>query len=366
MKSTRPLGNRSLLLLLSSAIAAACGSAATVGQTTDAGGDASVDASADASTEASTDAGFLDALPDSSDANPDACPPGYAADGDGGCLPLTVRRPFLVGASMRSSQSSTRGDWTLALAASVDTLDAATRQALAEAWLRDGLEEHASIAAFARFTMLLLSVGAPPELVLASQRASVDEIHHARACFALAERYGEVARGPAPLPVHDSMSLMSLVQLAALTAEEGCVGETLGAALAAHQLERATDPASRRILRKIARDEARHAELAWRFVAWAVGEGGREVALAVEASVRRACASTLAMAIRSYDGIDLEAWHAHGRVTCAEAREIARTTMREVLEPCLAQLSSGYFSTPRRALGASASSASASSAATRT
>ena len=339
MKTARLLGNGSLLVLLSSAIAAACGDGGTVLQTTDAGGDSSLDAAADSSTEAGKDASFTDALTEASaDADPDACPPGFGPDGDGGCVSLTVRRPFLVGASMRSSLSSTRSDWNLAIAPSVDELDRPTREALAEAWLRDALEEHASIAAFARFTMLMLSVGAPPELVLASQRASVDEIHHARACFALSERYSHMTRGPAPLPVHDSMSLMSLAQLAALTAEEGCVGETLGAALAAHQLERATDPVARRILRKIAADEARHAELAWRFVAWAVHQGGRDVALAVQAAVKRACASTLAMEIRSYDGIDLDAWHAHGRVTCAEAREVARNTMREVLEPCVAQL----------------------------
>ena len=339
MKTARLLGNGSLLVLLSSAIAAACGDGGTVLQTIDGGRDSSLDAPADSRTEAGKDGSLVDALTEASaDADPDACPPGFGPDGDGGCVPLTVRRPFLVGASMRSSLSSLRSDWNLALAPSVVLLDRPTREALAEAWLRDALEEHASIAAFARFTMLLLSVGAPPDLVLASQRASVDEIYHARACFALAERYGNVARGPAPLPVHDSMSLMSLAQLAALTAEEGCVGETLGAALAAHQLERTTDPVARRILGKIAADEARHAELAWRFVAWAVREGGTDVAFAVEAAVRRACASTLAMELRSYDGVDLDAWHAHGRVTCAEAREVARTTMRAVLDPCVAQL----------------------------
>jgi hypothetical protein len=214
-------------------------------------------------------------------------------------------------------------------------LDPQTRALLAESWLRDALEEHASIAAFARFTMNLLSVGAPPELVTLSQRASLDEIHHARACFALAARYGAAARGPSPLSLRGTSVEMSLVEIATLAAEEGCVGETLGAALAAEQLAYAKDPEVIRALRKIAADEARHAELSWRFVAWAVREGGEPVRRAVVTSVQRAVASTLAMEIRRYDGIDLDAWHAHGRTTCLEARAVAKRAIDEVVQPCL-------------------------------
>ncbi|MDB4928218.1 MAG: hypothetical protein JWM10_702, partial [Myxococcaceae bacterium] len=42
--------------------------------------------------------------------------------------------------------------------------DAVTRQGLADAWRRDALMEHASVASFARFTLQLMALGAPPEL----------------------------------------------------------------------------------------------------------------------------------------------------------------------------------------------------------
>src|SRR5205823_4731636 len=231
---------------------------------------------------------------------------------DGGCVAVTVRRPFLVGSSMRSAAAIRSDEWSRVVPPPSSILDAATADRLARTWLQDALEEHASIAAFARFTMHLLSLGAPPDLVARSQRASLDEIRHARICFAFAARYGKRAYGPAPLAVHDTMGEMSLLAIAALAAEEGCVGETLGAALAAEQLSIASDPEAIRALRQIAADEARHAELAWRFVAWAIARGGARVARVVADRVEKAIASTLAMEIQSYDDVDLDQWHAHG------------------------------------------------------
>jgi hypothetical protein len=260
---------------------------------------------------------------------------------------MSIRRPFLVGSSMRSARSEAREDWAAShesLGVAEDAaLDAVTRRELARVWQADALEEHASIAAFARFTMLMLSVGAPPELVVASQRASLDEVTHARDCFALAQRYGASAVGPGALDVHDALGPMSLADLAALTAEEGCVGETLGAALATEQLAYATDPRARRVLARLVRDEARHAELSWRFVAWAVAEerrgalGAAGVLAAVTRAIDHAVRATRAMEIRPCVA-DLAAWHAHGRVTCAEAREVGERAITEIVLPCLRRL----------------------------
>jgi hypothetical protein len=219
-------------------------------------------------------------------------------------------------------------------------LDARTRDALARDWLHDGCEEYASVAAFARFTMHLVSVGAPPEMIADSQRASLDEIEHARACFALAERYSGRTMGPGELSLEDAMPPVTLAEIAALTAEEGCVGETLGVLLAEHQLARASDPFVRALLANahIVDDEARHAELAWRFVAWAVARGGEPVRVAVRAAIERAVADTLAKPIRSYEGVDVGAWRARGRLTCADALAVAARGVREVVEPCAAAL----------------------------
>ena len=316
---------------------AACGSDATTatGATTDASGDSLADGatSGDDATDAisAVEAGSFDAAGDE--------------------RPPTVRRPFLVGTSLRSAPSQIRDDWSAARLSSGDdvahpALDPAVARELAKSWLADGLEEHASIAAFARFSMMLLSVAAPPELVAASQRASLDEIAHARDCFALARRYGATDAGPGPLDVHDALGPgpRSLADLAALTAEEGCVGETLGAALAAEQLAVAVDPDVRRILARIVRDESRHAELAWRFVAWAISEERRGAAAAagvtraVAAAAAHAIAATRATELRPFSA-DVSRWHEHGRLTCAEAREASERAIVDVVLPCLEALS---------------------------
>jgi hypothetical protein len=249
-------------------------------------------------------------------------------------VPYTVRRPFLVGSSLRSANAERRDDWRADLAPIATPLDRRTAEALSASWQKDALEEHASIAAFARFTMLLLSVGAPPDLIADSQRASLDEIKHARACFALARRYGSGDVGPGTLEVADSLGALSLADLAALTVQEGCVGETLGALLASEQLAQASDPEVTRILRRVVADENRHAELAWRFVKWAVSIGGHVVEARVAEALQEAVAEVQRVVVRDY-GVDLAAWHAHGRLSCAEAREVSARGVRDVVLPCM-------------------------------
>jgi hypothetical protein len=263
------------------------------------------------------------------------CCPGLYCGGNA-CIP-TVRRPFLVGTSLRSAKAVGRKDWARDLAPSSTVLDERTESALHRGWLDDALQEHASVAAFARFTLQMLAVGAPPELIVASQRASLDEVAHARSCFGLARRYGGRDVGPSSLDVHDALGRTSVVSLGALTAEEGCAGETLGAALAAEQLARAEDREVAAVLHKIAADEIRHAELAWRFARWAVERGGEPAWLAIERAVRDTIAATRRVPIRDY-GVDDAAWNAHGRLTCAQARRASERAIVEVVEPCLAAL----------------------------
>jgi hypothetical protein len=137
--------------------------------------------------------------------------------------------------------------------------------------------EHASIAAFARFVLQLLALGAPPGLVEGAQRAMEDETRHARLAFGLASAYAGADIGPGRFAVHGSLEAMDLRSIVATTFAEGCIGETVAALEATEALEhmRDRDPAVAAVLATIAADEARHAELAWRSVAWMVSAFGR-------------------------------------------------------------------------------------------
>jgi hypothetical protein len=126
----------------------------------------------------------------------------------------------------------------------------------------------------------------------------------------------------------------TLPDIAALCAEEGCVGETLGVLLAADALARARDSFVRATLSRMLEEEASHVELAWRVVGWCIAQGGEPVRRAVAEAIRRGVAATRATPVRRYDGVDLDAWNAHGRVSCEQARAVAEQGIRAVIEPC--------------------------------
>ena len=125
--------------------------------------------------------------------------------------------------------------------------------------------EGASIAAFRTLRAELLAHGAPRELVQMAERAAKDEVRHTRVTARIARKYGatpklaKVRRG----------EVRSLEAIAIENAAEGCVRETFGALLAAHQAEHAADPEIRAEMAVIAADETRHAALAWAVAEWA-------------------------------------------------------------------------------------------------
>ena len=152
-----------------------------------------------------------------------------------------------------------------------NAFDAPLLSSAAVAWSERAQNEHASVAAFDRFSLGLLAVGAPPELLEASHRAAIDEILHARLGFALASTYAGSPLGPGPLKIDRALdAVATLPDMVRATITEGCIGETLSAMEAKESLALTTEPAARAALEIIAEDEARHAELAWSFVRWAV------------------------------------------------------------------------------------------------
>ena len=142
----------------------------------------------------------------------------------------------------------------------------ALRPSVGDCLARAAMLEAASVDAFDVLARELLHHRAPADLAAEARRAAADEVRHARMMDRLARRHGRRAK-PAPRLSHRAPR--SLVAIAIENAQEGCVRETFGAALATWQGENATDLAVRAAMRRIARDECRHAELAWKIAAWA-------------------------------------------------------------------------------------------------
>jgi hypothetical protein len=251
------------------------------------------------------------------------------------CPGACCGRAFVIDGQARLAPSVRRGDWLLDSDPQRDELDAVTRNALAAAWRRDARMEHASVASFARFTLELLGCAAPPELVADAQRAALDEIEHARLCFSLAARFAGEPLGPGALDVGGSELSRSLAECAVAAFNEGCIGETIAALSAREQLRHARDFEVEAALTRIAEDEERHAELAWRFVAWAVQHGGQQVRVALEWAVAAALAAPRASSSEEQSrGVDARAWRRLGRLTDSEQATIERTAIADVVLPC--------------------------------
>ena len=137
--------------------------------------------------------------------------------------------------------------------------------------------EHASIAAFARFTLQLMSLGAPADLVERSNAATSDETLHAKLAFTIASAYAGRDVGPGRLDVRGALEGGSLEEILINVIREGCIGETVAAVEAAEALEHAVDPMVRDALARISKDELRHADLAWQFVRWAIESGDEDL-----------------------------------------------------------------------------------------
>ena len=253
--------------------------------------------------------------------------------------PPACGRPFSVGEQLRTAKTVERDDWHAATYVASADLEVELLAALAREWEADATLEHASIASFARLTLQLLALGAPPDLVALSQAASLDEIEHARSCFALASLYGGHAIGPDRLDVEGALSGGSdLAVVASETVREGCIGETIAALLASEQLEYAGHPQVREVLARIASDEARHAELAWKIVRWAIAIGGQRVADAVASAFEQVLAN-LETALEAESEYPLEVsriadWHEHGRLDAHERRAVIREAVSNVVRPC--------------------------------
>ena len=139
-----------------------------------------------------------------------------------------------------------------------------TEDALA-AWLAAGAHmEAASVHAFEILAAELGAHRAPSVLIRAARAATADERRHADAIGNLAASRGavrlevQVTRGP----------IRDIEAVARENAVEGCVRETFAALIACRQAQAATDPAIRSAMTGIARDETRHAGLAWAVDQW--------------------------------------------------------------------------------------------------
>jgi hypothetical protein len=172
--------------------------------------------------------------------------------------------------------------------------------------------EAVSVEAFRVLRDELHALGAPRRLQRRALASAGDEVRHARVMSALARRHGGV---PAPVRV-ERRPLRPLEEVALENAVEGCVRETYGALVATWQASVAPDRRVRAAMARIARDETRHAELAWDVMRWAE----TRLSPASRRRVTRAMAREVAAIERSVANEPPTAWRAAGHPSARESR----------------------------------------------
>jgi hypothetical protein len=219
------------------------------------------------------------------------------------------------------------GDWaTLPIDV---TADDDVRTMLAAQWRENGRTEHASVAAFARLTLDLMALGAPPALVAAANRDALDEIRHTELCFSLARAFDGRSESPGPFPEAAAARTLvggrtlALAGLAVDSLVDGALHEGVSARVIAKLAKQCHEPTIRGVLKEIAADEGRHAAHGWDVVEWCLAEGGSPVAHALGGAL-----SVLPTAMRTSrpDAAAQGTWERYGIVgSQLEAEEFAKT-----------------------------------------
>lgn len=241
-----------------------------------------------------------------------------------------IGRPLLVDGMARTAASASRDDWSAAaLRPQTEGLGPELRAALAAHWSDVAALEHASIGSFARFSLQLMALGAPSDLLADAQRAALDEIEHARIAYALASTYADGALGPGALAAAAAPIATDLAEVLVALVEEACVGETVGVAEAAYLASVIADPVLARVHHRIATDETRHAALAWRVLRWGLERADeatrRLVRQAFDDAVEKMARPLPQRAVVSRD---------HGVLSSRELQEVRLQAVRQVVIPC--------------------------------
>ncbi|MBM75336.1 MAG: hypothetical protein CMK59_08035 [Proteobacteria bacterium] len=261
----------------------------------------------------------------------DACC--YTLQVDMSCI--AVGRPLTIEGTARLAPVCNSDQWNKRIKADPSSLTPLQRDILAQGWLKAAQEEHASVASFARFTMELMALGAPPELLTSATRAQADEIAHARSCFAIASMLTETDLGPGPLNIEGALlETTSFEHVLVMTILEGCINETLAAAEAAWLSEQAQYPSIKKAQQQIANDEAKHAALGWKTVKWILSQKPELRSVAIEAFEQ---AKSLLKDLEQAPQED--SWKAAwGQMPSQQGNQIRLEAWNSVIAPCATAL----------------------------
>jgi hypothetical protein len=256
-------------------------------------------------------------------------------------------RPLRVRGRQVHPELRSGSDWTAGDRPDPTGLDEPTARALAALWLHDAQKEHASVPAFSRISWQLAAAGAPADLLAWSHRAALEEIEHARACFALAAGYEGRSHTVEPMPdlLLDGLQVRGnvLEVMAEESLGDGCQLEDFNADVAAACAEVCQEPVTRAVLERIAVEERSHAEFSWALLQWLLQRDGATVRPVLEQTLAglHRCRRPTAVSFRLerlVDRADQAQMLAHGRLPDARWAELWQQRLERTTERLRAML----------------------------
>jgi hypothetical protein len=152
------------------------------------------------------------------------------------------------------------------------------QRAAHEIWRQRASAEWASVAAFDELAEQLAACEAPASLRERAWAAAEDEMKHTLIAGGIAAAYADtpiVVEPPAGERRPAAMGAAGWQRLLVESWLDGCVNEGIAAACAEAEAKQAKMPGVAAGLAEIARDEARHAGLAWDVITWMLREQGQ-------------------------------------------------------------------------------------------
>lgn len=210
------------------------------------------------------------------------CRSGYKRSSSGDCVltcyvlgrPFSLEKGGFLVAPVMSSPSITIEE-VVAVPENASTFEPiipeADRNKAAQYWAKVAMMEHASVASFSRFSLELMSIGAPVDLLSGAHQAALDEVRHTQVSLDIANQFGSTNFTPGSFPISREaadFAFGDVEKIAEAAALEGCIEETLAAAVVFEQARVMQIPSLKAQIRSVGLDEANHAAFAWRAVQW--------------------------------------------------------------------------------------------------
>jgi hypothetical protein len=210
------------------------------------------------------------------------------------------------------------------------------RALAARVWSYRLLTELEAAQRFRALAASLQGSGASRAIVKMAADAADDELRHASSCRQLVQHFGGRLPDEPSLPMKplappevkaEQRLLYEVVALA-------CVTETLSTALLAELIAPASDPLCKKVMRSILRDEVKHSQLGWAFLA---EEHARGASDCVGPHLKRMLVDTLGAEFWSppTTHLDAKALAGLGQLDQAERQRIVLATLQHVVFPGL-------------------------------